>query len=240
MPISAIQVNPILPVWLILALAFAAFVIPIIVSRMLWGDARYEAKRAWCLAGIYFMVCLALSIVLGVFPALVAIPVAAEQLADMRWWAGLLVVLAIVIVAYGIVWPIGTQTHGRPQNLPVTLGFGILWGVSEGQLFLCIWAIFQLLLPIGWLVPFASFVAIASFSGLWHSQFWDRYIAPEHNDPAWNIRKILFAHVPSLAATLSFLALTGNALIFVLLQTVALSLSSVAMRMPRWASKSPR
>lgn len=108
-------------------------------------------------------------------------------------------------------------------------------GVSEAQLFLSIWVIFELMLPAEWLVPEASFASIATFSSLWHSQFWDRYVAPEHNDPAWNLRK--FAHVPSLAATLCLLTLNGNALIFVLLQILALSVSSLVLRMPGWAAR---
>ncbi len=165
-------------------------------------------------------------------PRLLTAPATQAQLADGRWWLGLVVVLAIVAIAYGVVWPAGTHTHGRKRDLPAELSFGLLWGLSEGQLFLCIWLSFETLLPAGWLIPVASFFAIATFSGLWHSQFWDLYVAPEHNDPAWNLRKVLFAHMPSLAATLTFLALTGNAALFVVFQTLALVLSTLAMRMP--------
>lgn len=232
MPIQDIELQPVLPVWLAILLAAAALLVLAMLARAKWGQARYDVARAWGLAGCYFSVCFAISGALGVLPALFTSSSTWAQLVDARWWLGLSAVLAIVIIAYGFVWPAGTQTHGRRRDLPAALCFGTLWGLSEGQLFLCLWVALQLLLPAGWLVPVASFVLIATFSALWHSKFWDILVTPEHNDPAWNLRKVLFAHVPSLATTLCFLALTGNAGLFVLFQTLALVLSSVAMRMP--------
>lgn len=232
--------GPLAPVWLASFMAVVLVVTPAL-ARKRWGNVRHDAARAWRIAASYFSACFALSIAMGVLPGLITAPATQAQLADSRWWIGVMAVLAIVIIAYGIVWPAGTNTHGRARDLPAELCFGVLWGLSEGQLFLCIWLAFEIMLPIGWLVPVASFVGIATFSGLWHSQFWDLYVAPEHNDPAWNLRKVLFAHVPSLAATLCFLALTGNAALFVLFQTLALVLSSLAMRMPGLkVSKDPR
>lgn len=234
MIVREFAVQPLLSVWVTTPLAAVAFVVSVATARTRWRNVRYDAVRAWRMAGCYFSVCFALSIAMGVLPELIAVPATQAQLAEGRWWLGLMTVLAIVVIAYGLVWPAGTKTHGRKRDLPAALSFGLLWGLSEGQLFLCFWVVFESLLPGGWLVPVASFVAIATFSGLWHSQYWDIYVAPEHNDPAWNLRKVLFAHVPSLAATLCFLALTGNAALFVLFQTVALVLSSLAMRMPGW------
>ena len=231
MPFEQTAAPLLSPVWLVLIM-LASLVLAVVLARRRWGNSRYDAVRAWRIAACYFAACFALSLATGVLPRLLTAPATQAQLADGRWWLGLVVVLAIVAIAYGVVWPAGTHTHGRKRDLPAELSFGLLWGLSEGQLFLCIWLSFETLLPAGWLIPVASFFAIATFSGLWHSQFWDLYVAPEHNDPAWNLRKVLFAHMPSLAATLTFLALTGNAALFVVFQTLALVLSTLAMRMP--------
>ena len=54
-----------------------------------------------------------------------------------------------------------------------------------------------------WLTAVAAFAFIASYQGLWHRFYWDIKVAPPHNIPEWNVRKILFAHGPNLVVTLA-------------------------------------
>lgn len=131
----AIEANPIFPVWLVVATAVSAFLIPVVLARAIWGDARYDAGRVWSIASCYFVACFALSIALGVFPALITPPATPVQLADVRWWLGLSAVLVVVVVAYGVVWPAGSWTFDRPLDLPAALCFGVLWGLAKRNFF---------------------------------------------------------------------------------------------------------
>ena len=77
-----------------------------------------------------------------------------------------------------------------------------------------------------------SFLVIATFTGTWHQFFWDIYVAPIHNIPEWNLRKVLFVHTPNLVLSLSLLTLFGSGSIVVAAQVVALVGSSIFMRFP--------
>ena len=198
----------------------------------------YQADRAWLRAGIYFAICFIASWGFGVFKVVTRSPIAnAEQVNDPIWIALALACLLVEIVAYYVIWRKGTLTHGRPLTIASTLTFGILWGISEGLLFLTLWAIFELFIPSTTIVAIASFIVISAFLGIWHSQYWDIHVAPEHNIPEWNIRKVLFAHIPNLLITLTFFALYGNATLFIVFQTIALVGSSYFMRFPAYSYK---
>jgi NAD(P)-dependent dehydrogenase (short-subunit alcohol dehydrogenase family) len=79
-------------------------------------------------------------------------------------------------------------------------------------------------------------IALSAFIGLWHALYWDVHIAPEHNIIEWNIKKVMWAHNPNVILTAIYLTAWENLAIFVLLQTVALFVSSLAMPFPsfRW------
>lgn len=132
--------------------------------------------------------------------------------------------LALVVVAYGLVWPRGTVTLDRPRD-PVSTVFGLVWGVCEGLLMVSVAVL------IG--TPWLSFLVLAAFLGVFHAAWWDRQVAPEHNIPAWNLPKVLVCHVPNLACSLALLESYDAGGWFVLLQVVALALSARAMRFPR-------
>ena len=193
----------------------------------------YSAKLAWLRGGIYFCVCFLLSWATGVMKTITRSPLATgEQLGNGWWWTATAVCLIVILVAYAVIWPKGTLTHGRPLNLTAVIPFGLLWGLSEGQLFLSIWTIVEHLpLATVW-VALISFIIISGFKGVWHSQYWDIYVSPEHNIEEWNGRKVLFCHVPNLIITLSFLAFFGNAALFVLWQTIGLLSSTYFMHFP--------
>lgn len=197
------------------------------------SQTQYNSYLAWLRGSLYFCVCFLLSWATGVFKTITRSPLAMnEQLGTVWWWLATAVCLAVVIVAYGFIWPKGTLTHGRPLSLTAVLPFGLLWGLSEGQLFLSIWALVEWL-PLGlpW-VALISFIIISAYKGVWHSQYWDIYVSPEHNIEEWNGRKVLFCHVPNLICSLAYMALFGNAAFFVLFQTVGLVSSTYFIHFP--------
>ena len=132
--------------------------------------------------------------------------------------------LVIEVVAYGVIWPRGTYVLDRPRDW-FSPAFGLVWGLCEGALLLSIAA------AVG--NPWVAFIVLSAFQGAWHALYWDRHVAPEHNDPRWNLPKVLFCHVPNLALTLWFLESYGAGGWFVAFQTVSLTLSATAMRFPR-------
>jgi len=184
-------------------------------------DGRWRRALAW------FAVCLAASALSGVLADL------GDTDAALLPTLG---ALAVVAVAYGVVWPIGTFTLDRPRD-PVSTGFGIAWGFFEGQVLLSGYLLVDRLgLDRGWTVLLA-FLLLSAFQGAFHALWWDLRVAPEHNDPAWNLRKVLFCHVPNLAVSLTHYAVYGSAFWFVAFQVVALGLSARAMRFPRPVSE---
>ena len=138
----------------------------------------------------------------------------------------------VILTGYGYVWPRGTLTYGRSLNLVAVILFGLLWGISEGVLFISVWLLLADWLPSKWLIVGLTFLILATFKGLWHSQYWDIYVSPEHNIEAWNLRKVLLAHTPNLIFTLTFLTLYGGVGFFVVWQTMALLLSTYFMHFP--------
>jgi hypothetical protein len=197
----------------------------------------YNATDAWLRGGIYFCVCWLLSWLTGVLQTLLSRPlITNDNLQDTGWILFTLFCIVLEIVAYGVIWAKGTLSHGRPRSLLTVLVFGGLWGLSEGQLFLVFWAILERFITSPVLLVTVTFGVIATFNGLWHSLYWDIYVAPEHNILEWNIKKVLFCHVPNLAFTLSYVALYGSVGMFVVFQTISLMLSVYHMRfLPFWA-----
>lgn len=193
----------------------------------------YHPKHAWARAMAYFIACILISHMSGALGWVLHGPLAtAEQLRDPQWGALLIVSCVAIFIGYFVVWPRGTLTHGRRRNLVVVATFGMLWGVSEGLLFLSVFLLSQRFIASAVGATAATFFILAAFLGSWHSLYWDSHVAPEHNIPEWNIRKVLFAHIPNLLVTLTFLTLYGNAAIFLLLQATALIASTYFMRFP--------
>lgn len=163
-------------------------------------------------AALYFLLCLGVGAV--VRPSL-------------SFRAPVLPVLGLALlelVAYGLVWPRGTYTLDRPRDW-ASPAFGLVWGGCEGLLLLSVAVV------VG--NPWLAFVVLSALQGAWHAAYWDRYVAPEHNDPRWNLPKVLLCHVPNLGLTLWFLHRTEAGGWFVVFQTIALVLSATAMRFPR-------
>jgi hypothetical protein len=195
----------------------------------------YSPRLAWVRGGIYFTSGFILSILTGVLPALVSKPIANfDQVSNLYWWLFTFLCVGIIYFAYFYLWPRGTLTHGRELHIPQVLFFGLFWGLGEGQVFLSAWAVTEKFISNVWLTALVTFLIVGTFKGLWQSQYWDIHVAPEHNIPEWNLKKVLFGHIPNLICTLSYLAVFGNALIFLLLQTAGLMYMTYRMRFPAW------
>ncbi|WP_420630123.1 hypothetical protein [Candidatus Leptofilum sp.] len=181
---------------------------------------------------IYFAVCLLLGWWSGALQIIFSRPLITAVPSTPGYIPLTLACFVVILVGYGYIWPKGTLTHGRSLNVLAVLLFGLLWGISEGTLFVSVWLLTSNWISAQWLVVFVSFLILPAFIGLWHALYWDIYVAPEHNIAAWNGRKVLLAHVPNLSLTLIHLTLYQNARLFVLWQTVALLLSTYFMRFP--------
>ena len=192
--------------------------------------AAYHPQSAWRRALVYFAVCLFVGWWSGALAMIFGSPWGES---DAPGFVPVVVVcFGVILVGYGYVWPKGTLTHGRSLNLASVLSFGLLWGISEGVLFVSVWLILARWLTSKWLIILLTFLTLSTFKGLWHSQYWDIYVSPEHNIEAWNLRKVLLAHTPNLVATMIFLTFYEGVGLFVLWQTMALLLSAYFMRFP--------
>lgn len=193
----------------------------------------YNAPLAWLRGSLYFAVCFLISWSTGILQTLLTTPLLTpENLQNPTWIAFTLLCFVVIFVGYFIIWPKGTLTHGRELSWTAVLIFGLLWGVSEGQFFASIWSFFSQMLSPKWAVVLAAFSVISTFTGLWHALYWDIYVAPEHNIAAWNLKKVLFAHIPNISLSLIYLTLFESVGIFVLLQTIALLASTYFMCFP--------
>jgi nucleoside recognition membrane protein YjiH len=228
--------NNIIDYFLVILIGILIFLI-IQLQNKKRGITTYNVHLAWIRGGIYFASCFIISILTGVFQTLISKPIAtSENISNPIWWGFTLLCIAIIYFAYFILWRRGTLTHGRELHVPSVLTFGLLWGVSEGQLILSIWSIVEKYLSNVWVVGIVSFLIISTFKGLWQSQYWDVYVSPEHNIPEWNLKKVLLGHVPNLIFTLSYLAIFGNSLIFLIFQTTGLMICAYYMHFPKWTS----
>lgn len=193
----------------------------------------YNPRLAWVRAFVYFAVCWLIGWATGSLPLVFQTTLFTVKHWESPWWLLFTIVcFCVILIGYGVIWPKGTLTHGRGLNITAVTLFGLSWGISEGLLFVSIWLLISRLMAADWLVTVLSLILLGSFKGLWHALYWDKHIAPEHNIPKWNLRKVLLVHVPNLIVTLTYLTLYENVAIFVLLQTTALVLSTFVMRFP--------
>ncbi len=165
---------------------------------------NYNPRMAWIHAVVYFVVCFIAAYFTGALQKVLGEPFATpEQLTDLKWVLFTLLCVGIEIWGYVYIWPKGTLAHGRKLYWSVVLTFGLLWGLSEGFLFLSVFMLAEKLIASRFLAWFISFILISIFLGVWHQFHWDIYVAPEHNILEWNGKKVLLAHVPNLLVTLN-------------------------------------
>jgi hypothetical protein len=202
-------------------------------------STNYNPRSAWIRAAVYFIACFGIAHFTGALSLVLSQPLAsAENLSDTPWILFTLLCIAVEVWGYMFLWPRGTLTHGRQLYWSVVLTFGLVWGLSEGLLFLSVFVLASKYIASKFLVWLVSFLVIGTFIGLWHQFYWDIYVAPEHNILEWNTRKVLFGHTPNIMITLAYLTIYESAGIFVLCQAFALVASTYFMRFPPFWGKS--
>ncbi len=193
----------------------------------------YHADLAWLRGGIYFCLCWAVSMLTGVWHTLVTTPWGpGETSSPALWLASVCALVAFAYVAYWRVWASGTTALDRKRYAGSAIVFGLLWGAAEAQLFLSFWALAERSqLGVIW-VGLISYLAIGAFYGPWHRFYWDFHVAPEHNIPEWNARKVIFVHTPNVLLTLTFLAYFQDPHTFVAVMAFCLVGATWTMRFP--------
>lgn len=200
-------------------------------------SSTYSPRRAWRLAfavfAVYWLVAGAVEGIVEQGPLdLLAAPLPAEWTSNLMFLASAAAMFVVVGVGYWVIWPLGTETHGRPLNVLAAGGFGAAWGASEGTLYLAVFALVAAATSLQWVQVVVVFTVLSGFKAVWHTQFWDIYVSPVHNIEAWSFRKVLFVHTPNLLVSLTFLTVYGVGWLFVAAQVVALVGSTLAMHFP--------
>lgn len=219
--------------WLLPVVLVVILGVLLVIRRRGRDPATYYADLAWLRGGIYFSLCVLISMVSGVWQTLMQRPWGAvEGAAGGLWLASIGGLVLFAYVAYWRVWAAGTTALDRTRYAGSAVLFGLLWGLAEGQLFLAFWAFAERTgLALLW-VGLITYLAIGAFYGPWHRYYWDFYVAPEHNIPEWNARKVIFVHTPNVLLTLSFLALFHDPHTFVALMAFCLVGATWTMRFP--------
>ena len=199
----------------------------------------YKPVVAWIRALIYFAFCNIVSIVTGSLETLVTQPIATnEQLTDPIWITFCTFCFIYIFFAYWILWARMTLTFDRKYYIGSEIIFGLLWGISTGQLLLSFYHLWNMTsLPTGIIFLF-SYVCMGAWQYFIQDYFWDIRVSPEHDTPRSIMIKTFFSHVPNVAICLLFLSLYNNYLIFVATQTFALIATSIFQKFPApWAKE---
>jgi len=197
-------------------------------------DTRiYDAKLAWIRALIYFSLCWILSWATGVLPTLLSTPlVNPEHTGQTSWIVFVAATWVVVLIGYIYVWPTGSVTYKRRFYPLTTIPLGIVWGLSEAQLFLSYWAIAERFVDAPWLIAIITYIGASLTNGPLHLFYWDRYVSPDHNIYEWNIKKVMFAHNPTLILSLIFLVVWGDVGVYLFWPAFALFACAIAQKFP--------
>ena len=202
----------------------------------------YSPAAAWVRAFIYFSACFFVSWQTGTQEMILNTPLWTEaQLADSSWLYWTVGVTAFIVFAYWGIWIRYTIRFDRKLHLLTQIPFGIIWGLSMGQVVLIVW---HYSLGVGaegnwalWQVWLLAWSILGVWQWAWQDFGWDIYISPEHDSP-WSIPvKTALSHIPNVSLCLWYVGLYENYAILIGLQTVALIGASVGMRMPAPWSK---
>ena len=203
-------------------------------------EYRYDAYTAWLRGGGFFSVCFVSSWITGVLDATFFHPAwplpMLDNIALVLFILFTVTSFVTVLIGYWIIWPTGTVSYGRKWSWYCVL-FGVVDGLSESQLFLCIWSAVELIGLPRYGTGLITFVLQGGFKANWDQRYWNVYVAPAHNIEEWNLRKVLFVHVPNVLVTFSFFITYGNATLYCATQTLALIGSTSAMHFPSPFSK---
>ena len=202
------------------------------VSNAPSGDDEYhyDARTAWLSAGVFVSACFIISWGSGVLDATFFHPLW-PPLDDVYFIVFTAASFAIVLVGYWIVWPIGTVSYGRVWGWHCVF-FGIVDGLAESQLFLCIWSAVEVIGMPRYGTGLVTFMLQGGFKANWDQRYWNVYVAPAHNIKDWNKWKVLLVHIPNVLVTFSYFITYGNATLYCATQTLALVGSTSFMRFP--------
>ena len=142
-------------------------------------EYHYDAFAAWLGAGAFVSACFVVSWGAGVLDATFFHP-ARPAFDDAYFVVFTAASFAIVLVGYWFVWPIGTVAYGREWGWHCIL-FGIVDGLAESQLFLCIWSAAELIGLPRYGTGLITFVLQGGFKANWDQRYWNVYVAPAHN-----------------------------------------------------------
>lgn len=197
-------------------------------------DTRiYDAKMAWLRAWIYFSICWLLSWSTGVLSTLLETPlVDPAHVAETGWKVYVTVTWAIILFGYLYIWPKGTVTYNRKLYLLPTVLIGVVWGLSEAQLFLAFWSIAEYFIDTTWMIAIAVYAMATIANSLLHIFWWDRYVSPDHNIYEWNMKKVGLAHNPNLILSLIYLVIWGDLWIYLMWPAFALFACAIAQKFP--------
>ena len=201
---------------------------------------EYVPMASWLRAGTFFCLFYLLSWATGVMEAIFMTPIVTEeQLADSRWWLWVIGLILLILFAYWGIWARYTIRFERKLDLWPQIIYGFLWGTAFGQLFLSFWHIAETIGPTWavWQTWLLTYVFISICQWFLMDMYWDVYISPEHDSPKSIKLKVPLTHIPNITLCLIFFAIYGNYVIFIALQTLALTGASIFMRMPAPWSK---
>lgn len=196
---------------------------------------EFIPAAAWLRAGIFFCLFHIISWGTGVMQTVLSSPVAtSDQLNDNHWWIWVIGLTAFILFAYWGIWAYYTIRFERRLDLFPQILFGLLWGVSFGQMLLSLWRVAEMIAPAWgrWQQALLAYVLIGFWQWFLMDMYWDVYISPEHDSPKSIKIKTLVTHIPNVTLCLIFLAQYENYAIFIALQTLALVGCSINMRMP--------
>ncbi|HEB28983.1 MAG TPA: hypothetical protein ENI05_14725 [Porticoccus sp.] len=205
-------------------------------------NEEYSPMAAWNRAVLYFCLAYLMGWYFGVWDMVLANPIAtAQQMETDSWWYWVVGLFAWILFSYWGVWGRFTVRFDRKLDLFPQILFGVLWGTASGQVFLSWWHI-AVMAGGGewatWQIYAFVYVALTFWQWFLMDMFWDIYISPEH-DTLYSIGlKVAVTHVPNVTITLIFFALYENYVIFIALQTLALTGACIMMRMPApWSTE---
>ena len=236
-PVHRGQDEPIAALLLIPALIAAGLVAVWVMRARGAVIDPYQPRSVWARAGVFFVVAWAFSAATGTLGTILDQPIAtSDQLENPRWIAMAVLCFVVVTILYAGTWASLTLVFDRRQYLVPALLFGVVWGLSTGQLLVSFYHLADRTDLPRWGVWIVAYLAMSAWQALFHDLFWDVYVSPEHDTPRSIRLKILVAHVPNVTLALTFLVIWNNYLLFVLIETVALVSATVFQRFPApWA-----
>lgn len=197
----------------------------------------WKPGAAWTRAMIYFSICNLISIWTGTTETMVTQPLATlYQLSDPIWIVMVSLCFLYIFFAYWILWAKMTLTFDRKYYIGAELVFGIIWGLSTGQVLLSFYHVWNMTELPWWAVYLVSFVCMGLWQYVVHDYFWDVYVSPEHDTPKSIKLKTLVSHIPNVALCLLFLVLYENYWLYVFTQMFALVATTLFQKFPApWA-----